>query len=106
MLDAMTETVTLHRDTHTAEDVHGDPIGGSDVDVDVEGVLVAPNRGPGAEDTVGQTTSIDGMALYMPPGSPVPAPADAFTVRGERWQVKGRPGVWPDGIEVFLRKGD
>lgn len=99
-----TESVILHRVTSDGETFHGDPIDEADTDVTIEGARVAPNRGPGGEQVVDQTTSDDAMAVYLPPGAPVPLPTDEMTVRDLRWQVKGRPGVWPDGIEVFLRR--
>lgn len=101
----MPETVTLHSRSHTGQNVHGDPTGAATDDVDVDGVEVAPNRGPGTEENVGQATVVSSMALYLPPGSPVPASGDAMTVRGDdSWEVTGQPGVWPEGIEVFLRR--
>lgn len=103
--DISPETITLHRVTTDGVDVHGDPIGRAEDDYEIEGVLVAPNRGPGSEDNVDQQTTVETSTLYLPLGSEVPAPMDRITIRDESWEVHGTPGVWPDGIEVFVRRG-
>lgn len=99
----MPETVTLHRRDHTTENIHGDPTDETTGSVDIPGVDVAPASSTDSapdQQTVDSTTD-----LYLPAGSPVPSAGDAMTIRGvEGWEVIGDPGVWPDGIEVHLRR--
>ncbi|MEU0078564.1 hypothetical protein ABZY58_11760 [Micromonospora tulbaghiae] len=95
-----TETATLL--PAPAKDKWGDPIPGTDTPVDIPGCLFAP--GPSAENLNGANqTEADGT-LYMPVGSPAITAADRLRVRGDVYEVIGKPRVWGnDGIEVVLR---
>lgn len=99
-----TETVMLIRTTSTGTNVHGDPTGTAEARVEIDGALFAPNRGPGTEDDVGASTTAMAGTVFLPPGSPVPSSKDAMVIRGETWQVAGKPGVWSSGVEVFVHK--
>ena len=95
-----TETVDLIRPPAT--DRWGDPIPGSNPVVPVRGCLFAP--GPSAENLQGANqTEADGT-LYAPPGSPAVTAADRLRVRGDVYEVIGKPRVWgAAGVEIVLR---
>ncbi|MER7167034.1 hypothetical protein ABT336_13330 [Micromonospora sp. NPDC000207] len=80
----------------------GDPIPGSDTRTPIGGCLFAP--GPSAENLQGANqTEADGT-LYLPAGTPLPSPADKIEIRGDTYEVIGRPRVWGRaGVEIVLQ---
>ncbi|MER7331667.1 MULTISPECIES: hypothetical protein [unclassified Micromonospora] len=99
-----TETVEWLRPPE--KDRWGDPIPGTGQPLSIPGCLFAP--GPTAENLNGANqTEADGT-LYIPPDAPI-NPADItsagqFRVRGDVYEVIGKPRVWGNaGVEIVLR---
>lgn len=95
-----TETVTIIRPT--GRDPFGDPLPGTAEEIVLPGCLFAP--GPSDEPGF-PTQQVDTDAtLYGPPGADV-RPADKIRVRGDVYNVVGKPAVWGSfGVVVRLRQ--
>ena len=95
-----TETVTVIRPA--GRNAFGDPQPGSAVEFDVPGCLVAPGTStePGFADNQVDTDA----AVYAPPASDFRA-TDQVRVRGDVYNVVGKPQVWAGfGVVVGLRQ--
>jgi hypothetical protein len=96
-----TETVGVIRPPD--KDRFGDPRPGTGGEDPAPGCLFAP--GPSAEHLQGANqTDADGT-LYMPTGSPTVRAVDRIRVRGDIYEVIGKPRVWgAAGVELVLRQ--
>jgi hypothetical protein len=95
-----TETVQVIRPP--GRDRFGDPLPGAATEFDLPGCLFAPgpSREPGFATNMVDT---DGT-LYAPPASDVRA-TDRVRVRGDVYEVVGKPQVWgTSGVVVALRE--
>ncbi len=95
------ETVTVvrppARDPRT-----GDPVAGSAVETSVPGCLFAPAAS--SEAGLGANQVDTGAQLYAPAGTDVRA-ADRVLVRGDLYEVVGKPQVWgTSGVVAALRE--
>lgn len=84
------ETVIRHARTLGTADAQGNDTW-TDTDTTVKGVAVYPRES--VELVQGQDTNIIGLVAVFKPAITV-APADQFTVRGERWDVDAMPGQY------------
>lgn len=95
-----TETVQVIRPP--GRDRFGDPLPGAATEFDLPGCLFAPgsSREPGF---AANQVDTDGT-LYAPPASDVRA-TDRVRVRGDVYEVVGKPQVWgTSGVVVALRE--
>lgn len=94
-----TETVTVIRPP--GKDTFGDPLPGAQPEFDVEGCLFAP--GSSSEYQLNANQVVTGGTVYAPPGTNV-RETDRLRVRGDVYEVDGKPGVWGGvGVEIRLR---
>lgn len=84
-----------------ARDPFGDPVPGGGQLVPVPNCLFAP--GPTDEMRLqADQVQADGV-LFCPPGTPV-TPQDRLRIRGEAYEVAGRPRDWGRaGIEILVK---
>lgn len=98
-----TETVTRIRPP--GRDKFGDPTGAADTDVDLPGCLVAPGGSSEAPPNQGANTVEIAYTVYAPDGSAEVLATDQLRVRGEVYQVVGRPQQWTgEGTVIALRR--
>ena len=100
------ETVALVPERET--DSHGDPVGDAPEPVEVRGAITWPRTS--TEEGRGEVI-IDGLNVFLPPGSPTPDPKGQVIARGTVWEVDGQPGVYTKNgnekgtIVVLKRRG-
>lgn len=85
-------------------DKYGDPLPGGTTEVTSSGWLFAPG---GSQELTDGQQSVDWDAqLYRlgAPGSEVIEPTYQIRVRGELFEVVGRPAVWTAGTVINLRR--
>lgn len=85
-----------------AKDTFGDPLPGPAVEVLVPGCLFAP--GATTENLVAAMQVNADATVYAPPGTDV-RPADQVRVRGDVYDVAGKPQDWGRaGVVILLRQ--
>lgn len=92
-------TVTVIRPP--ARDAFGDPLPGVPTEVEVPGCLFAP--GPSVKITAGANQVEADGTVYAPPGADV-RPTDRLRVRGDVYEVAGKPQDWgSNGVVIAVR---
>lgn len=82
------ETVTILSRTVTSQDAYGNDVYTA-VETDVPGCAFAP---AGSIELIqGQNTVIEQPTVYLATGTPAPAPTDRLRVRGDLYDVDGKP---------------
>ncbi|MEU1761304.1 hypothetical protein [Micromonospora sp. NPDC005652] len=82
-------------------DEYGDPVPGSGGELVIANCLFAP--GPSAEMLNGATQVDTDGTVYAPPGADVLA-TDRLRIRGEIYEVSGRPRHWGNaGVEIVVK---
>lgn len=97
---ATRETVTVVRPP--AKGRFGDPVPGTAAEIPVEGCLFAP--GPSGENLDG-ANQVDATGTVFAPAGTVVRPSDRLRVRGELYEVAGKPMDWgTSGVQIPLRQ--
>lgn len=85
-----TETVTVVRPP--GKDGFGDPLPGTASEHNIDGCMFAPGKSD--EASLGaNTVDSDGVLYIEDPGADIVA-TDKVRIRGELYEVVGKPGVW------------
>ncbi|MBQ1047856.1 hypothetical protein KBX50_05205 [Micromonospora sp. C51] len=93
-------TITVIRPP--GRDAFGDPLPGTAIETLVPGCLFAP--GPSTENQIAAMQVDSDATIYAPPGVDV-RPTDRIRVRGEVYEVAGKPQDWGRaGVVILLRQ--
>lgn len=93
------ETVVIVRPP--GKDKFGDPLPGEPARIPVQGCLFAP--GPSVENLAGANQVEADGTVYAPPGTDV-RPTDQVLVRGDLYEVDGKPRDWgTSGVVIVLK---
>lgn len=90
------DTVVIVRPGPPSEDIYGNDVPGTPIEIPVAGCAIAPRDGTGAgsnENTDARDTVITGLTLYAPYGTDI-RPTDQVRVASQLYEVDGQSGSY------------